>query len=126
MRYLWDTHALIFGMDGDPELPEAARSVARRGGNCISSISLWEVSALVFKGRIRLKLPVAEWLEEVARRLEVIPVTPWIAAKAYDLGEFHGDPADRLIAATALVYPATIVTRDAKLTAHPGLSCLWD
>ena len=123
---LWDTHALIFGMDGDPELPEKARAAAKQGGNAISCISLWEVAVLVSKGKVKLKLPVEEWLEAAAERLQVIPITPMIAAAAYDLADFHGDPADRIIAATSLVYPAVIVTRDEKLTNHPKLRCLWD
>jgi PIN domain nuclease of toxin-antitoxin system len=126
MNYLWDTHALIFAMDGDPELPEKSKTIARQGDNAISCISLWEVSALAFKGKIKLKMPVADWLEEAAERLPIIPVTPMIAARAYDLEDFHGDPADRIIAATSLVYPSIIVTRDGKLNGHKKLRCVWD
>jgi PIN domain nuclease of toxin-antitoxin system len=120
-RYLWDTHALIFAMDGDAELPDASRAAANR----VSCVSLLEVAMLVFKGRVKLKLPVEEWLEQVSRRLTIIPITPQIAAKAYNLGEFHGDPADRIIAATSIVYPATVVTRDEKISKHPAVVSLW-
>jgi PIN domain nuclease of toxin-antitoxin system len=112
-------------MDGDAELPAASRAAANRGLNAISCVSLLEVSMLVFKGRVKLKLPVEEWLEEVARRLTIIPITPKIAAKSYELGEFHGDPADRIIAATSIVYPATVVTRDEKISKHPAIVSLW-
>ena len=75
---------------------------------------------------MKLALPVEDWLEEVSHRMTIMPITPAIAAAAYDLGEFHGDPADRIIAATSLIYPSTIITRDEKLSKHPRLRCLWD
>ena len=126
MNHLWDTHALIFGMDGDPELPDKCVAAARAGNNAVSCISLWEVACLVHKGKVKLKLPVAEWLDAVSHRVSVLPVTPMIAAAAYELVDFHGDPADRIIAATSLVYPSIIVTRDEKLWKHTKLTCLWD
>ena len=126
MNYLWDTHALIYGMEDNGLLPKRCFDAAKSGQNSASCISLWEVALLVHKGRVKLKCPVSEWLDEASRRLSIIPITPLIAAAAYDLGEFHGDPADRLIAATALIYPATLITKDGELWKHPKLNCLWD
>jgi PIN domain nuclease of toxin-antitoxin system len=126
MKYLWDTHALIWGMENDPLLSRQAETIAGKSGNAISCISLWEVACLEELGRIKLSIPVAEWLDAVSQRLQVLPITPRIAAAAYDLGLFRGDPADRLIAGTAIVYALRIVTRDRSLQSCPKLDCVWD
>jgi len=58
-------------------------------------------------------------------RLTVLPITPAIAARAESGIVPHGDPADRLIAATTLVYDAALITADEKLRALPNLRCVW-
>ncbi len=126
MKHLWDTHAMIWGMDQDPALTPRVEALARLPGNAISCISLWEAACLQHLGRIRLSVSIEEWLESAAERLQVLPITPRIASAACERGPFQGDPADRLIAATALVYGLRIVTRDRKLHTCPKLDCVWD
>ncbi len=126
MKHLWDTHALIWGMEDGAELSERAREIAHQGHNAISCISLWEIACLCHRGKLRLKLGVEEWLEAAAERLHVLPITPRIAVRAYDLMDFQGDPADRIIAATSLEFGLKLVTRDEKLRRHRGLDCVWD
>jgi PIN domain nuclease of toxin-antitoxin system len=126
MKHLWDTHALIWAAEDDPLLSPQAMSIAREPGNAISDISLWEVSCLVDLRRIKLRLPLEEWFGEIARRLAIIPIFPSIAIRAYELGKFSGDPADRIIAATAMVFDLPLVTRDRKLREIKGLTTLWD
>jgi PIN domain nuclease of toxin-antitoxin system len=127
MTYLWDTHALIWAMENAPELPAAARQAAtQHGENAVCGISLWEVACLVDKKRIRFSIPLADWMDEVSRRMPVLNITGEIAARSYALGKFHGDPADRIITATALIHGLTIVTRDERISKHPGVKTLWD
>ena len=127
MTYLWDTHALIWAVENDPQLSAAARrAAARHGENVVCGISLWEVACLVDKKRIRFSISLADWMDEVTRRMPVLNLTGEIAARCYALGKFHGDPADRIITATALVHGLTIVTRDEKISRHPGVKTLWD
>ena len=127
MTYLWDTHALIWAMENDPQLPAAARKTAvQRGENAVCGISLWEVACLVDKKRIKFSIPVSDWMREVSQRLPVLNITGDIAARCYALGKFHGDPADRIITATALVHNLTIITKDEKISRQPGVKTLWD
>lgn len=127
MTYLWDTHALIWAMEDDPQLPDKARRAAeKRNASSVCGISLWEVACLHHKGRIRLSIPLEDWMDAVMARLPVLNITGHVAAKCYDLGEFHGDPADRIILATALTHGLTLITKDTKLAKHPSASVLWD
>jgi PIN domain nuclease of toxin-antitoxin system len=126
MKYLWDTHALIWGMENDPLLSRQAQTIAGQNGNAVSCITLWEVACLEHLRRIKFSIPLAEWLDAISERLQVLPITPRIAAVAYDLGSFRGDAADRLIAGTAIVYGLRVVTRDKYLQTCPKLDCVWD
>ena len=126
MKHLWDTHALLWAMEQDAQLSARAEAIARNPGNAVSCISLWEVACLKNLGRIKFSIPLEDWLDAVAERLQVLPITPRIAAAAYELGPFQGDPADRIIAATGLVFGLRIVTRDHKLRHCPKLDCVWD
>jgi PIN domain nuclease of toxin-antitoxin system len=127
MTYLWDTHALIWAMENDPQLPAVARKAANQHGqNAICGISLWEVACLVDKKRIKFSIPLSDWMDEVVQRMPVLNITGKVAARCYALGKFHGDPADRLITATALVHGLIIVTRDEKISKCPGVKTIWD
>jgi PIN domain nuclease of toxin-antitoxin system len=127
MTYLWDTHALIWAMEDDPHLSAAIRKVAQQAGeNAVCGISLWEVACLVDKKRIKLSIPLTEWMDKVVGRLPILNITGDIAAKSYALGKFHGDPADRIIVATALVHRLMIVTKDEKISKCHGVKTIWD
>ncbi len=83
---------------------------------------------LVQKGRFRVDRPVLEFLRDglAWAGVELLPLTSAIAARSGNLGvEMHGDPADRLIAATAMELSCPLVTRDARLTAVAGLPTIW-
>jgi len=92
-----------------------------------AAISLWEIGMLVEKGRIPVPAPVDEFLETMITNfaLNVLPITPAIAAVATSGRIAVKDPFDRLIGATALVHRAVLVTRDQKLTQVPGLLTVW-
>jgi PIN domain nuclease of toxin-antitoxin system len=91
-------------------------------------ISLWEIAMLISKGRLDPGTNAQEFIELVlsARKIEIIPITPAIAAKSV-LSEFcpHGDPADRIIAASAVIRKAKLVTSDRKLATVAGLQIVW-
>jgi PIN domain nuclease of toxin-antitoxin system len=91
----------------------------------IPAISLWEIAMLSAKGRIELPLPVLPWLQEALSQKNIIllPITPEIAACSGTL-EMHGDPADRLIAATAITSNCPLATVDGNLLALPGLQTI--
>jgi PIN domain nuclease of toxin-antitoxin system len=94
----------------------------------VSSISCWEVSLLVKKGRLELTLDVEDWIarSESLPFVRFTPVDNQIAVLANRLpGEFHEDPADRIIAATASILGATLVTKDRKLRDYPHVETFW-
>ena len=84
----------------------------------VSDISLWEVAMLHSLGRIRLKIPLREWLEKVVAPPLVRRhgISPAVAAELVSLPDsFHRDPADRILVATARVLGATLLTQDHRI-----------
>ena len=118
-----DTHAWIWWINQDARLgiPVIERLDALPAGRRprVCDISLWEVAMLAERGRLVLSVPLLEWLEAAAhpRSVEVVPVTPAIAAEVAALpATFHRDPADRLIVATCRVLGAPLLTHDRMIT----------
>jgi PIN domain nuclease of toxin-antitoxin system len=127
-----DTHALVWWADGSSKLSKKAQQAARanaRGRELVASaISVFEIVTLERRGRLGFRIPVTEWLADLRKLPEVTihPVTDEIAERAGGLGDaFPGDPADRIIAATALVLGASLITHDAKLLALRNLRAVW-
>ncbi len=126
-----DTHALIFDALDASQLgagaAEAIERAADQGDLACADISLWEIAMLLEKGRLQVDAEPEEFLDTLmaARHLSILPITPAIAAlSASDTLPF-GDPADRLIAATAIAHRAPLVTKDERLTGLPGLPTIW-
>ena len=122
---LLDTHAWIWWAAGSAELSSmAAREIERgvaSGEVHIASISCWEVSLLVRKGRLALTMPVDVWIgrSETLPFVRFVPLDNHIAWRSNQLpGELHEDPADRIIVATALTLGAVLITKDARLRAY--------
>ncbi len=124
-----DTHAWIWWVSEPGRLgKKAARAVRSARSLGVAAISCWEVAALHEKGRIRLDRSPLDWIEEslALPGVELLPLTPAVAVRAAQLGPaFPGDPADRLIAATALVQSASLVTKDERLQAVAFLPTIW-
>ena len=117
---LLDTHVLVWLDEANPRLGvgaiEKINTAFQAGNAMVSAISFWEVSMLVRKGRIRLDMDLSVWRNDFMEQgLIELPVTGEIGIKAAALEQFHGDPADRLIAATALRHSLTLITADEKL-----------
>ena len=122
MRFLLDTHVLIRWCQDARGLPTAHRRAIRRGSTqnplLVSDISLWEIAMLHGLGRIRLSLPLREWLERATAPPLVrrCGISPAIAAEVASFPEsFPRDPADRIIVATARVLGATLLTSDGRI-----------
>ncbi|HEX9944803.1 MAG TPA: type II toxin-antitoxin system VapC family toxin [Thermoanaerobaculia bacterium] len=127
-----DTHVWVWWVSSPERLSPTARqqidSEASERQIQISSISCWEVSLLVKKGRLELTLDVEEWIDrsEALPFFRFVPVDNRIAVLSNRLpGEFHEDPADRIIAATALLLGATLITKDQNLQDYPHVETLW-
>lgn len=123
-----DTHVWVWWAAGDPRLAsaqlEAIGQEYRRGTVGVSAVSCWEIAMLVAKGRLDLDSGPLEWFHAELNypSVELIPITPEIAAREYRLPEpFHPDPADRLIAATAIDNDCALVTSDTRILAQPSV-----
>jgi PIN domain nuclease of toxin-antitoxin system len=127
-----DTHVLIWWVDGAGKLSRAAASAVKRAQAeseiMISSITAWEIAMLVDRRRLTLTMDVSTWLATVNQvaGLRFIPVDNSIAIGSVNLpGEFHPDPADRIIVATARRFGAPLVTRDRRIRSYPHLKTVW-
>jgi len=122
-QLLLDTHVWIWLLNGNegnlkPEIVTTIQQAASSELLRISAISLWEVAMLESKGRIHIGMECLNWLKAAlaAPGISLIPLTAEIAVCSCILpGEFHGDPADRIIVATAKILGALLVTRDANI-----------
>lgn len=121
---LLDTHAAIWLAEGNSKInaSRASLNVAYQHDKIfISVISAWEIGMLVSKKRLNLSKEPVVWFEEFVKNFAVVvlEITPQIAIRSSFLpGSFHGDPADRLIVATALSGQATILTADKEILAY--------
>ena len=124
-RYLLDTCAMIFIARDEPvskavvallsALPSYPYEIV------LSAFSAWEIGMLVAKGRLTLERDPLTWFRIAAARfdLEVLVPTPSILVAASFLPEpMHGDPADRILIATARENDLTIITRDRAILAY--------
>ena len=128
MPFVLDTHVWLWAAEGMDRIGDSERTVidAAHANRevFVSVISIWEIAHLDRRGRIRLSLPCAEWVNRALylRPIELVELTRDIAIAAAQLpGPIHGDPMDRFIAATARVIGATLVTRDRRLLAYGRL-----
>ena len=117
MRYLLDTCALIWlGMGGGDLSANARLRIARASALHYSSISAWEVTRLMKEGKVVIPNDEDGFLADLKEQYDIAPIPPTddIMIRAAQLPDFHKDPADRIIIATALAYDLTIVTGDGK------------
>lgn len=124
---LLDTHVFLWLALDEARLSRPARR-ALKGARLLADISLREVAALERAGRIEIDGDVSEWLGDAlgALSVEVVPIDVHIAARSVRIAEnFHGDPADQLIAATAIELDIPLVTADERLLRSPAVRTIW-
>lgn len=92
-----------------------------------SDISLWEIGMLIVKGRITVAADTERFLEDVirAREIQVLPISPRIAALAQSQEFLQADPADRIIAATAIAHRAALLSADDLLRRLRSVEVVW-
>jgi PIN domain nuclease of toxin-antitoxin system len=119
---LLDTHVLLWWFERPGRLAVAQRRVLAKAGDAravgVSDVTLWEIALLLERGRIRLALPLDEWLARAtaAPLVERCGVSPAIAREMVDLAATRDwDPADRIIVATARVLGVPVVTADTRI-----------
>jgi PIN domain nuclease of toxin-antitoxin system len=122
---LLDTHALVWMIDDDRRLGVHARraidDAVSELGLLVSPISGWEVALLVKRGRLAIGRDAAVWMDMALRAPGVRPAVldMQIAVGSVDLpGEFHADPADRILIATARRLDIPLLTADRAILAY--------
>jgi len=130
---LLDTHAFLWLVDNPELLSNAAyekinTEIKAKKPIMVSSISIWEICLLTAKNRLDIEGGVEAWIgnASVLPEFEYIPVSNRIAVESVFLpGEFHPDPADRIIVATARINGATVVSKDTRIRNYVHVETLW-
>jgi PIN domain nuclease of toxin-antitoxin system len=122
MNILLDTATWINGVKEPETLPAKALAVLRNETNSffLSDISLLEASTLSRKGKVDFGMKFSDWLDHaLSENLQVLPISARVATIENSLPRtFHGDPADRLIASTAIAHQLTLLTPDPQIAFH--------
>lgn len=126
---LLDTH-VVHWWSAEPERVSrpATKLLSEADELAVAAITWFELAWLARHERIVVTIPVRSWLERLAGQVRTVGITPAIAHTAVSLpASFPGDPADRLIYATAIEHGWTLVTKDGKLRSHrhPRRLTLW-
>ena len=123
---LLDTHVWFWHLVGSEQLPDGLReALDSRPGDCwLSPISIWELGMLEQRGRVQLRGELRTWVSEAFKLfpLRIADLNPEVALSSLDVELPHKDPADRFLAATALVFDLTLATVDRRLVSAGWLS----
>lgn len=126
MKVLLDTHVWIWSQEQPEKLGRRAAAVlvSSEHTNCVCTVSTLEIARLRWADYISLSMPLQDWIQQSLADLaaETIPVTYESAVEAYALpGEFHQDPADRLLVATARCFGLSLMTADDRILEYRGV-----
>jgi len=127
---LLDTHALVWAVAESKRLSRAAARAIRKAraedGVAIAAITLWELAALIARGRIQAYGTVEASVRLLVEGVTIKPLTAEIAALATQFpDDYPRDPADRLIGATARAEGLVLITRDERIRNSPLLKTIW-
>jgi PIN domain nuclease of toxin-antitoxin system len=126
---LLDTHVIHWWSAEPQRVSRPAREALERADELVvAAISWYELAWLARHERIAVGVPIRSWLQGLASQVRTIGVTPAIADTAVALpSSFPGDPADRLIYATAIEQGLRLVTKDRAIRnhEHPRSIVVW-
>lgn len=132
MKYLLDTHTWVWWYMNPQKL---SRQVTKLIGDTtrydellLSAISPWEFCKLLEKGRIAISCSPEDWLNAAfdLPKFRLVPLSPVLAYRSTVLPQpFHNDPADQIIAATALQENAVVLTKDRNILEYEYVKSLW-
>ena len=119
-----DTHAWVWWTIDPGRLTETQQKEIAGSedvGIGVSAISCWEIAKLCEYGRLALPLGLSKWFDVALRYpgVTLLELTPAVAVESISLpGDFHRDPSDQIIVATARVHGIPLVTSDDKIAGY--------
>jgi PIN domain nuclease of toxin-antitoxin system len=127
---LLDTQAMAWLALEPEKLSRAASAVIvearKEAGIAISDKTLWELGMMFSQNRMDIGVTLLEFLRQTEQRCTVLPVNSAVAARSVQFSRaFPSDPADRIIAATAIVYELPLVTADSAIRKSGEVPCIW-
>lgn len=126
-----DTHAWIWWTHNTGELREVQRQAivdSEVDGIGISTISFWEIAKAIEHSKLELPIGTSEWFELALGYpgITILELTPEIAMESTNLpGDFHKDPADQIIVATARIFQCDLVSSDGKIVRYPHVRTIY-
>ena len=128
MKYLLDTHALLWSADDDPRLGQSARETILDDASTltVSVASAWELSIKTGAGKLVLAPTAMKWFKQATRvgRIQVLAVELVHLDELESLPRHHGDPFDRLMICQARALGLTVITGDRAFAAY-DVETLW-
>jgi PIN domain nuclease of toxin-antitoxin system len=122
---LLDTHTWLWFVERNPHIKPKTKKLIDDAADAsalfLSHISTWELAMLVAYGKVKLTAPCLEWIEQSVKQMNIqlLPLATNIAVESCHLPDhFHGDPADRMIVATARIHDLLLLTKDQKILAY--------
>ena len=125
MRYLIDTHVLLWAVYDSQQLSVHAREILNNEQCCISIASLWEIGIKTNIGKLKMEQSVQELAQFCLRNgMGIIEIKPVYCDTLMQLPFIHNDPFDRIIIATAKAEKYTILTRDGIIPKY-DIETIW-
>ena len=126
MKYLLDTHALLWSLYDSRQLPIAVKQIMSESECAISIASLWEIAIKTSIGKLMIK----QSIQEIAalcleQEIAILDIAPLFCDVMMDLPRIHHDPFDRIIIATAMAGNYTIATKDSIISQYQ-VQTIWD
>ena len=125
VMYLLDTNVWLWMVERPVTIPEKILPIVNNPLNypfALSAISVWEVAKKVSLGKLGLSVPISGWMKKATNKIyiQILPLSIEVSVESTQLpGEFHKDPADQIIVATARQYNLIILTADRLILNYP-------
>jgi len=122
--FLLDTNVWLWMVEDPAQIPAAIKSIVNDPVNypfSLSATSVWEVAKKVSLGKLALAVPIQYWMKRATNEsyIYILPLSIEVSLESTQLpGEFHKDPADQIIVATARHHNLTVLTGDRKIKSY--------